>query len=205
MTEDRQMSSDLIGISFVDAPPEGMRVLTVRDRHCRFIGMAREGQAICVPSEAYDCPAARFFLGVDTDRQAMADQLVEWGVVADRQAGLSFLERMPRLDRAVRYTAYFPAPWPDLSADLLIAVCSPAHVQAMLRRHLPLAGVGTASPLYGFAAACWECTAYAITNAVPVVSVACNGSRPRIALAEGEMLIAAPRGTQMYDILLGGA
>lgn len=197
------MSDDLIGVSFLGRAVAGWPVLSERDKYCAFVGRARRGECFCVEADSVSCPLARFNLGIGiTSVDELADTLVGWGDAADRRRGIQLLEDTTRMKRDFSHIAFFPAPLPEVEADLLLLVCEAEPAQFIARRHMAHKGQPMHSPIGSVGAACGECTAYVLEEERPVVSLGCGGSRPRIGLAPGEVLVAAPKGSLVYDMLL---
>jgi uncharacterized protein (DUF169 family) len=195
---------NLIGISFHRAAPTAVRQLTTNDKHCHFIGWARQGKPFYVPAENISCPLARFHLGIEKpDIKSLADTLVSWTDAADQDTGLKFLNSAYRMNQRFKYIAYFVYPENGLKPDVIIRICNPEEIQQIVQRYSALTGEGVDSPISGIGAACGECTAYVLTTGLPTVSVGCNGSRPGINLREDELLLAAPFGSTMSQLLIG--
>ncbi len=113
-----------------------------------------------------------------------------------------FLAEATRMHRDFSHIAFFPAPLPEVEPDLLLLVCEVEPAQRIARRYVAHKGQPMRSPIGGVGAACGECTACVLEGQRPVVSLGCGGSRPRIGLAPGEALVAAPKGSLVYDMLL---
>ncbi|MDP6379737.1 MAG: DUF169 domain-containing protein [Phycisphaerae bacterium] len=194
-----------IGVSFLKTRPAGMPERSARQRYCEFLGMARRGKSFCVPAESVTCPFARYYLGIaEADVKDLVEMMLSWGDVADRESGLRFLESMPRLEGAYRYIAFFPYSDGDsgaIEADVIIKVGSPLKLQNYVRMYSSCTGERVSCSVSGMAAACGECTAAVIKRNAPAVSVGCAGSRRGMALRDGEMLIAAPAGSKMFEVL----
>ena len=56
-------------------------------------------------------------------------------------------------------------------------------------------------PMAGVGGACGECTGYVLATGEPVVSLACDGSRPRIGMEDGELLMACRSESPMREVL----
>jgi uncharacterized protein (DUF169 family) len=195
---------NLIGISFHQAAPTAVRQLTTTDKHCHFIGRARQGESFHIPAENINCPLARFHLGIEqTDLKSLANTLVGWTDAVDEKTGLKFLKSAYRLNRPYRYIAYFCYPANGLKPDVIIKICNAEEAQHMVQRYSALTGERVDSPISGIGAACGECTAYVLMTGLPTVSVGCNGSRPGINLRDDELLAAAPVGSTMFQLLIG--
>ena len=195
---------NLIGISFHQAIPTAVHKLTTNDKHCHFIGRAREGEPFYIPAENISCPLARFHLGIEKpDLRSLAETLVSWTDAVDQETGLKFLNSAYHMNQPYKYIAYFGYPANGLKPDVIIRICNPEETQQIVQRYSSLTSQRVDSPISGIGAACGECTAYVLMTGLPMVSVGCNGSRPGINLREEELLAAAPVGSIMSDLLIG--
>jgi len=194
---------NLIGISFHQAIPTAVHKLTTNDKHCHFIGRAREAEPFYIPAENISCPLARFHLGIEKpDLKSLAQTLVGWTDAVDQETGLKFLNSAYRMNQPYKYIAYFGYLTNDLKPDVIIRICNPEEIQQIVQRYSSLTGERVDSPISGIGAACGECTAYVLMRGLPVVSVGCNGSRPGINLREDELLLAAPFGSMMSGLMI---
>jgi len=195
---------NLIGISFHQTAPTAVRQLTTNDKHCRFIGRARENEPFYVPAENISCPLAKFHLGIEKpDLKSLAHTLVGWADAVEEETGLKFLNSAYRMNQPYKYIAYFNYPEASLKPDVIIRICNPEEIQQIVQRYSSLTGQKVDSPISGIGAACGECTAYVLMTGLPVVSVGCNGSRPGINLRDDELLLAAPFGSEMSRLMTG--
>ena len=195
---------NLIGISFHQAAPTAVRQLTRNDKHCHFIGRARQGEPFYIPAESISCPLARFHLGIENiDLKNLAEILVSWTDAVDQNTGLKFLRSAYRMSQPYKYIAYFSYPEKDLKPDVIIRICNSEETQQIVQRYSSLTGVRVDSPISGIGAACGECTAYVLMRGLPTVSVGCNGSRPGINLRDDESLLAAPFGSRISRLMIG--
>jgi uncharacterized protein (DUF169 family) len=196
------MLGRLIGVGFLDTSPVGLRESRERGAYCHFIGRARGDEPFCIRAENVDCPLARFYLRIGgSDLAATAQTVLDWGRATDEGTAVRFLESGSRLARPPTWLSFFSYPAEGLEPDVVIAVCTPLEAQRAVAAYGALTGVPVLSPVSGLGAACGECTAWVAENSRPVVSVACNGSRSRVGLSDGEMFVAAPAGSRMVDIL----
>lgn len=194
---------NLIGISFHQAAPTAVRQLTTKDKHCHFIGRARQGAPFYIPAENISCPLARFHLGIENiDLESLAKTLVSWTDAVDQDTGLKFLRSAHRMNQPYKYIAYFTYPENSLKPDVIIRICNSEELQQTLQRYSSLTGERVDSPISGIGAACGECTAYVLMRGLPTVSVGCNGSRPGIKLRDDELLLAAPFGSRMSQLMV---
>jgi len=198
------MRRNLIGISFHQAAPTAVRQLTTSDKHCHFIGKARQDVPFYVPAESISCPLARFHLGIENiDLKSLAEILVSWTDAVDQDTGLRFLKSAYRMNQQYKYIAYFDYSEKGLKPDVIIRICNPEEIQQIVQRYSALSGERVGSPISGIGAACGECTAYVLMRGLPTVSVGCNGSRPGINLRDDELLLAAPFGSRISRLMIG--
>ncbi len=194
---------NLIGISFHQTAPTAAHKLTTNDKHCHFIGRARRGESFYIPAENISCPLARFHLGIEKpDLKSLAGTLVGWTDAVDQDTGLKFLKSAYRMNQRFKYIAYFTHPENGLKSDVIIKICNPEEIQQIVQRYSSLTGERVNSPISGIGAACGECTAYVLMRGLPTVSVGCNGSRPAIGLRDDELLLAAPFGSKMSQLMV---
>lgn len=194
---------NLVGISFHQAVPTGLQQLTAKDEHCRFIGRARQGRPFYIPAENISCPLARFHLGIGKpDLKGLARTLVAWADAVDQQTGLKFLKSAYRVSQPCKYITYFSYPGNGLKPDVIIRICNAEKIQQIVQRYSSLTGERVNSAISGIGAACGECTAYVLMTGLPIVSVGCNGSRPGINLAADELLLAAPFGSRLSELMI---
>jgi len=195
----------IVGMSFHEDPPAGLGRSTAEDKHCCFVGMAREKPPFYVPAQNISCPLARFHLGIDKpDIRDLAKTLVRWSDALNEQIGAEFLTTAYRLDRPYNYIAYFGHPTSGLRADVVITICNARGAQRMVQRYSSATGERVNSPVSGIGAACGGCTAYVLQKQTPTVSVGCNGSRPGLNLTEDQLLLAAPSDSLMAKLMMGG-
>lgn len=195
---------NIIGISFLQNPPTNLRQLPTKDKHCHFISRARESEPFYIPAEKISCPLARFHLGIDKpELKDLAETLVGWSDAVDQDTGVKFLKSAYRVNKPYKYISYFRYPKEGLKPDVIIRICKPQEAQQIAQRHSSLTGQRVESPISGIGAACGECTAYVLMTGLPTVSVGCNGSRPGINLRDDELLVAAPVGSTMSQLLIG--
>ncbi len=194
----------LVGVTFCHGSVRGVKQLRTEDKYCGFIGQALRREPFSVGADKVTCPLARYQLSIgETDLAELARILVGWGDAADEQIGLSLLRSAPRLRKPFHRIIFSSPPREDLNPDVLVGVSSAAQAFRAVKHHAVESGTRVVCPTAGAGAACGECTAHAIMQGEPVVSVGCGGSRPAIGLAEGELLVAAPAGSLMAGILRG--
>ncbi len=193
---------DLIGVSFPEQRPSGVEELHEHEAYCRFIGIARERGPFFIPADNVNCPLARYHLAIgERDLEGMTETLLRWGHSVDRDTAVAFLESAVRLTRPFRYILFFRYPHEPLEPDLLIRVCKVEEALRIVRAYSGATGERVNSPLSAEGAACGECTSYVLMEGAPTLSVGCGGSRPKIGLAADEVLVAAPFGSTMGDLL----
>jgi len=207
MSDNRKLGN-LVCVSFREAAPARIGQLSEKDKHCRFIGRARQGEPFYIPAENINCPLARYYLAIGrTDLKDLAEILVGWSDAADVDTGLKFLKSGLCLQGHYKYIIYFPYRKDSAGAlkpDVIIRVANPLDVQRILKRHSSLTGESVGCGIGGVGAACGECTAQVIGKKSPTISVGCGGSRPGIGLRDDEMLVAAPLGSKMFEVLTSG-
>jgi uncharacterized protein (DUF169 family) len=195
----------MVAVSFLDSPPEGLEERAERDKYCYFLGLARTEGPFYIPAENIDCPLARYHLALGpADFESLPDTLVDWGDAADRGAALRFLRSGARLARAYEYIAFFGCGQANFDPDLVVRVCTVEQGYLAARAHTAATGQRINASISGVGAACGECTAYVLVNEAPTVSLGCGGSRPRIGMEEGELLLAAPFGSRLQEMLMRG-
>lgn len=192
---------DLIGVSFPEQRPTDVEELQESEAYCRFIGIARDRGPFFIPADNVNCPLARYHLAIgERDLPGMTDTLMRWGH-SSRDNAAAFLESAVRLTRPFRYILFFPHPHEGLQPELLIRICNAEQAMRIVRTYCSQTGQRVNSPLSAEGAACGECTSYVLTKGTPTLSVGCGGSRPKIGLAADEVLVAAPFGSTMADLL----
>lgn len=192
-------ASDLIGIAFLNAPPEGLPRSDARDPYCSLIGRARREGAFWVPAEAITCPLARFHLGIDEpDYDRVRREILDWPAPGAVQR---FLDSGERMAGEFGCVTFLPYPSDKVEPDVLIAVVTAERAMELLRQGTHESGERISASISGVGAACGECTAYALIRGRPTVSLACGGSRPAIGMQPGEVLLAAPAGATLFSLL----
>ncbi|MFO7955631.1 MAG: DUF169 domain-containing protein [Candidatus Brocadiia bacterium] len=192
----------LIGVCLTDEPPAGVAPGSERDKHCAFMGRARTEAPLCVPADNIDCPLARYHLAIGpADLGRLGETLAGWNDSRDAETGRRFAQEGPRLEDSPSFLLYFPHPTEGLRADVLVAITSAEEAYRLAKRGAAWNGDRLMASISGVGAACGECTAYTLTTGRATVSLGCGGSRPAIGLEPGELLVAAPRGAGLYDIL----
>jgi uncharacterized protein (DUF169 family) len=195
---------NLIGIRFHQAIPRAVHKLTTNEKHCHFIGRARESEPFYIPAENISCPLARFHLGIEKpDLKSLAQTLVSWTDAVDQETGLKFLNSAYHMNQPYKYIAYFGYPANGLKPDVIVRICNPEEAQQIIQRYSSLTGQRVDSLISGIGASCGECTAYVLMTGLPVISVGCNGSRPGINLRKDELLLAAPFGSKITHLMIG--
>ena len=196
------MHKSTIGISFRQNVPSGIIKLNSKNKHCHFIGKAREGGAFCVPKDNINCPLARFYLGIERpDLKDLSGILVSWDDALSQDTGMNYLESAIRLERIEEYIVYFSYPHKDVEPDVIIKLASPDQLQIIIHKFSSLTGKRIDASLSGIGAACGECTAFPIATRRPNVSVGCYGSRGEMNLKQEELLLAAPFGSKIVEFV----
>ncbi len=193
---------NLIGVSFPEQRPTDVEELQESEAYCRFIGIARDRGPFSILADNVNCPLARYHLAIgEPDLPGMTDTLLRWGHSRNRDIAVAFLESAVRLTRPFRYIVFFRYPHERLRAELLIRICNVEEALRVVRAYSGATGERVNSPLSAEGAACGECTSYVLMKGAPTLSVGCGGSRPKIGLAADEVLVAAPFGSTMADLL----
>lgn len=192
----------MIGITFARQENPDIPLSPARDKHCSFMGKAREGEITQIHVDQVSCPLARYYLGLPTPSIAETSRtLVRWNDALDEAGARRYLECGWRLEEAGPYIIYFPCPHGALKPDVIVEVGTPAGLSRIAAEFSRRTGERLVPSISGIGAACGECTVYPLVMGRASVSLGCGGSRPAMGLGEAELLLAAPRGTAMFDIL----
>jgi uncharacterized protein (DUF169 family) len=178
--------------------------VAAEEKHCGFVGRARRGEALQVRLQNIGCPLARWHLGADEEIEEIARVLVGWQDADSEAAARRFLDSGPRLEGDRPWVAYYPAGGEGPTPDVVICVGTAAELMELVKRRTRRSGQRLSASTSGIGAACGECTALPLVTGRPNLSLACGGSRPSMELKPGELLLAAPHGTFLFDALLGG-
>ncbi|MBL7197677.1 MAG: DUF169 domain-containing protein [Candidatus Omnitrophica bacterium] len=193
---------DIIGISFKENKPVGISRLDYKDKHCHFIGKARNKSAFYISKEDIDCPLARFYLGIESSKlQKLSRILVGWSDAVNKKVGLDYLRSAVRIKESKEHIIYFPYPYKDIEPDVVIKIANAQEIQEIIQKFSSITGERIKASLSGIGAACGECTALPLITKKPNVSVGCYGSRPGINLKKEELLLAMPFNSKMVEIL----
>jgi uncharacterized protein (DUF169 family) len=113
----------------------------------------------------------------------------------------AFLEAGRRLEDAGPYVVYFPWPHPEIEADVLIDVMDAADAGDLVHDCTARTGEPITSFVSGIGAACGESTTYPIKTGRANASLGCRGCRPSMGMVAGDVILSAPRGHPLYDLL----
>ena len=196
------MGSNRIGIASVKESPSGIERVKFPDKHCHFVGQAREGAILYARSEDISCPLARFYLGFEKNLKELSRTLVSWDDVLNEKVALSYLQEGLSLKKGEKYIVYFPYPNKNLKADVVIIIDNPQEIMALVQRFSRTTGKRIKASLSGIGAMCGECTAYPLITGQANVSLGCYGSRPGVNLRKEELFLALPADSQAAKILL---
>jgi len=195
---------DEIGIAISNARPSGIPRVKRADKHCFFVGQARDGHMFYAQSDDVSCPLARFNLGLDakSDKNllALARTLVDWGDAKTEEIALRYLNSAHTLPLENKYIIYFPMPYDKLLLpSVIVMLGSSKKFMSLVQIITRLTGKRTEGILSGVGAMCGECTAIPILTGKTNISLACGGSRPQTKLEDSELFMALP--SKVYNIL----
>jgi uncharacterized protein (DUF169 family) len=192
----------MIAIKLLREPLEGLPVARRRRTHCAHIGRAREGIPMQVDIERLSCPLARYNFGMDKpDAARVARYLTATGDLASREAADAYLDSAVRLSEPPAYVAYFAFPHGDLEPDVLVEVARPGELVGLLQEYTRRTGRRLVASVSGLGAACGECTVIPLVSGRANVSLGCGGCRPQMDMDEDDLLLAAPAGTLLFDLM----
>lgn len=195
---------DQIGIAISNARPSGIPRVKRADKHCFFVGQARDGHMFYAQNDDVSCPLARFSLGLDakSDKNllALARTLVEWGDAKTEEIALRYLNSAHTLPLENKYIIYFPMPYDKLLLpSVIVMLGSSKKFMSLVQIITSLTGKRTEGILSGVGAMCGECTAIPILTGKTNISLACGGSRSETKLEDGELFVALP--SKVYNQL----
>ncbi|MCK4648402.1 DUF169 domain-containing protein [bacterium] len=207
------MGSNRIGITIVKKVPVGIKKVKSPDKHCHFVGQAREGAIFYARGEDISCPLARFYLGLEKNLKKLSRTLISWDDAINEKVALSYLQEGLSLGGGEKYIVYFPYPIPRLDAkrltgqenlkpDVVIIVDNPQEIMALVQKFSRNTGKRIKTSMSGIGAMCGECTAYPLMTGQANVSLGCYGSRPGVNLSKEELFLALPSDSQAAKILL---
>jgi uncharacterized protein (DUF169 family) len=174
--------------------------------HCALMGRALRGEALQVSVEDVTCPLARHYLGLEQPRpEGVRKAICAWGDAADEEVAAAYLEDGWRLDEPSPFIVYFPYPSGNLEPHLLVKIGSPLELGRLVNEHTRRTGRRLTATVSGLGAACGECTVYPLMTGEANVSLGCGGCRPAMQIEDTDLLLAAPRGSVMFEILAGEA
>jgi len=208
------VGSNRIGIAIVKKSPSGIKRVKSLDKHCHFVGQAREGAILYAKSEDISCPLARFYLGLEKNLKELSRTLVSWDDAIDEKVALTYLNSGHCLKESEKCIIYFPYPIPrldtkrltgqeNLKADVVIIIDNPQEIMVLVQKFSRTTGKRITASLSGIGAMCGECTAYPLITGQANVSLGCYGSRPGVNLSKEELFLALPADSQASKILLG--
>ena len=218
------MGSNRIGIAIVKKEPVGIERVKSPDKHCHFVGQAREGAILYARNEDISCPLARFYLGLEKKNlkdlsrtlvKELSQTLVNWDDAIDEKVALSYLNSGHCLKEGEKYIVYFPYPIPrldakrltgqeNLKADIIIIIDNPQEIMALVQKFSRTTGKRIKASISGIGAICGECTAYPLITGQANVSLGCYGSRPGVNLSKEELFLSIPTDSWVAKILLEG-
>lgn len=195
---------DKIGIGISNTRPAGIPRVKKADKHCSFVGQAREGHLFYAQNDDISCPLARFNLGLDAKSNenllSLARILVDWGDAKSEEAALRYLNSAQTLPLENKYITYFPMPHDKHVLPRVIVLSGSAErLMSLLQIMTKVTGERTEAVLSGVGAMCGECTAIPVLTGKMNISLGCNGSRPRAKLRDSELFMALP--PEAYSLL----
>lgn len=193
-----------IGITISNTKPSGIPRVERADKHCFFVGRARDGDMFYAQNEDVSCPLARFNLGLDakSDKNllTLARILVDWGDAKTEEIALRYLTSALTLPLEKKYAIYFPMPYDKLLLpNVVVMLSSSKRIMSLVQIITRLTGKRTEAVLSGVGAMCGECTAIPVVTGKTNISLGCNGSRSQAKLKDSELFMALP--SKVYDLL----
>lgn len=194
---------DTLGIALEDTPPAGWSRTTERCSFCRYVALARTGDAFYTTPEDILCPLGAFHLGLQQRDsavvEAMVARVVQW-YYTDEASARRYLETAAHLpdDAGNRIFLYFK----DLALyppDIVIVAGKPDEIMAAVRDYvLATSGERMVVHMGGIAATCGEVGALPLITQTPNVSLGCSGTRSAGKLPADELLLGIPRACFNY-------
>ena len=185
-----------VGIAVLDHLPLGVEHVAEPGSHCRFVGYARRGEAIWATGDDFNCPVARFNLGIDPPNEETITPLVEaflhWGSAKDEETARRFiseLQPLPFGKRAFVYAPLFRMPFPP---DLVVRVLPAEAAMLAVRGISRFTGRRSVGYVSGIGALCSEGTAVPLLCEHAAISLGCLGSRREVALNQDELFLSTP-------------
>jgi len=190
----------MLGITFLDEPHPGVRLTRVGRKHCRFMSDALRGGPVQIERRTISCPIARYYLGVDesTIDDAVAHLLAS-GDVEDEEVARLYMSSGWRMTGKGPYLLYFRYPLQDVEPQVLIRIGTPAELALLVHAYTVRTGGRMMASVSGLGAACGECTVYPLLTGFPNMSLAC---RHGIDIDEDHLMLAAPRPSRMFDVMV---
>lgn len=193
----------MLGIAFLDEPYASVKMTRHRRPHCTFMGRALAGQPVQVERASVSCPLARYYLGLDEDNiDAVVAYLLKSGYAGDEELARLYLSSGWRLTELGRFMVYFSYPLDGVEPTVLIKLATPAQLAPVVHTYSRRTGQRLLASVSGLGAACGECTVYPILTGFPNLSIGCKGCKRNMRLRDDEMMLAAPRSSPMFDILI---
>lgn len=195
---------DEVGIAVSNTRPSGIPRVKRADKHCLFVGQARDGHMFYAQNDDISCPLARFNLGLDakSDKSllALAKTLVEWGDAKSEEVALYYLNSALTLPLENKYIIYFPMPYDKLLLPSVIVMLGTSRkLMSLVQIATRLTGERIEAILGGVGAMCGECTAIPVVTGKINISLGCSGSRSQTRLEDGELFMALP--SKVYNLL----
>lgn len=191
---------DIIAVSLAEEPHPSLEISGERRTHCYFMGRALDGEALRIHRRWIGCPLGRFHMGHEqTEVQEVVDFLLKTGDAEDEELARLYLDSGWRLADAGPYVTYFPFPFEDFEADVLIAIGTPLQMGPLVHEYARRTARRVVTSVSGLGAACGECTVYPLLSGRPNLSLGCKGCRRSMKVDPDRVLPAVPRSSRMFD------
>ncbi len=195
----------MLGIAFLDEPHAGVKLTRRKRSHCAFMGQALAGEPVQIERGSVSCPLARYYLGLDEGNiDGVVDFLMKTGDAEDEELARLYLSSGWRLTGLGPYILYFGYPLDGVEPTVLIRMATPVQLAPIVQTYNRQTGRRLLASVSGLGAACGECTVYPILTGFPNLSLGCRGCKRNMQVGEDAMMLAAPRSSPMFDILVQG-
>jgi uncharacterized protein (DUF169 family) len=192
----------MLGIALLEQPVDALPVVEARRTHCRFMGLALGGEPLQAHRKKISCPLASYYLGEEeASVESAADFLMEVGDADDPELARLYVDAGWRLEGRGPYVAYFEYPHPAIEPEVLIRIGTPLELGPLLHTYAKRTGSRLMAAVSGLGAACGECVVYPILSGMPNLSLGCKGCRRSMRLGPDKALLAAPRSSELFDLL----
>ncbi len=193
----------MLGIAFLEEPHSGVELTQRKRTHCAFMGQALAGEPVQIERATVSCPLARYYLGLDEGNiDGVIDFLMKTGDAEDEELARLYLSSGWRMTALGRYMLYFSHPLDGVEPTVLVKLTTPGRLAPIAHAYNRLTGRRLLASVSGMGAACGECTVYPILSGFPNLSLGCSGCKRNLPMGEDQMMLAAPRSSPMFDMLL---